>query len=303
MTIQNTGLQLHIDSLSIKTLSVSSAIQNENIKNNRNSSERKPEISKIGKSKDTLDIPSETSSYPLRSCILVSKGDDTDEKVSMKKSKSVHFADSLGKPLKSVKTLYDNHDEYLDLSFLSLRSTTRRTFPVDIFKRSYNNSFGNVSDKESKLINFKQPVTSKDFQSRVEKENICLENVLFREYGVFATIAVKNISFQKEITVRYSFDKWESFHVLAANFVPGSSTGITDTFSFEIFPPMTKEDATEVQFALSYAANGKTYWDSNFGNNYIVKFKPKGKDKEKFSEMSDCNGFILARQNFIGWST
>ena len=267
-----------------------------------------PKKNKMGVSKDTSDIKETASNTPLKSCILIPKGE---EKVSVKKAKSVHFADSLGKPLKSVKTLHEQED-YLDLTFLSLRSTTRRTFPVDIFRKTYdNNNYNNYNSfkggsnnkkDQNKLENFKQPVKSKEFQSRVENENVCLENVVFREYGIFATITVKNISYQKDVSVRFTTDKWESFKVIQANYVPGSTTGVTDTFSFEIIPGDAEENQVEIQFAICFAANGHTYWDSNYGKNYIVLFKVQ-KETKDLLDKSDCNGFILPCQNFIGWST
>ena len=261
---------------------------------------------KMGMSKDTSDLKGK-SKEPLKSCILVSKEDGSGERISINKAKSVHFADSLGKPLNSVQTLFD-YDEDFDLSFLSIRSTTRRTFPVDIFKRN-NTKFGCVGD-HNKLINFKQPVTTSTFQSRVEKDNVCLENVVFRDYGIFATVTVKNISFEKQITVRYTLNKWQSHDTVIANYVPGSSTGngLTDTFSFEIIPEENDVKEIEIQFAICYNANGQTYWDSNHGNNYILLFQRKQqndklKQEKNVISTEHSGGFILSRQNFIGWST
>lgn len=258
-------------------------------------------ISKVGMSKDTSDIiKKDESILPLKSCILLQKDEYSEVRIPVKKAKSVHFADSLGKPLKSVKTLFDNSDEDFGLSFLSLRSTTRKTFSVDIFKRNCD-GFGDVSSPHNKLLNFKQPVTTKDFQMRVENNNVCLENVVFREYGVFATVAVKNISYVKQVSVKYTLNNWETHETINATYVPGSSTGWTDTFSFEIIPKGSISDISYIELAVCYSANNQEHWDSNYGKNYSISFQ--GRVDYKKNSVDNYNGFILSKQNFIGWAT
>ena len=65
-------------------------------------------------SKDTLDIKyrRDFSIEPLKSYILIPTPDDGKY---VKKAKSVHFADAIGKPLKPIKTLYNDLEDEIDL--------------------------------------------------------------------------------------------------------------------------------------------------------------------------------------------
>ena len=251
-------------------------------------------------SKDTLDIQSRCENIPLKSCILISKGDGSDEKISVKKAKSVHFADTLGKPLKSVKTLVDPSDDVFGLNFLSLRSSTRRSFSTnDIIFQQKNE----LKINEDECLNFKYPLEFKDLKTRVENENVCLDKISFiRGNGIFGTVVVKNVCFQKQVSIKYTFDNWISEHTEIGKYISSSCVENADTFSFEILPKQHSNiNEINIIFAICFTANGMSYWDSNFGNNYSVLYKTEKQNGYSVSEKH--NGFILPKQNFIGWAT
>ena len=251
------------------------------------------------KSKDTLDIQNsvEKEYQTLRSCILISKGDGSDDKVCVKKAKSVHFADSLGKPLKSVKTLFEFDDELeISLRSLGLHSSSRRSFTTTSVKG--NNTLGNITDAKGKMLNFKLPFHKEIIEARLNADNVCLESIVFRDYSIFGTVAVNNICYQKQVNVLYTLDDWKTKESILSNYIPGSSNGIKDIFSFEIiFPSSMKASKFIVKFAICYSTAGHSFWDSNFGKNYEVEYN------YLLSEKTSDSGFILSSQNFIGWST
>ncbi|XP_065648960.1 protein phosphatase 1 regulatory subunit 3B-B [Hydra vulgaris] len=250
------------------------------------------------KSKDTLDIQSSVDKeyQTLRSCILISKGDGSNDKVCIKKAKSVHFADSLGKPLKSVKTLFEFDDE-LEMSLLSLglHSSSRRSFTTSSVK---GNLLGHLTDAKGKFLNFKLPLNERALEEKLNADNICLESVVFREYSIFGTVVVNNICYQKQVSVLYTIDDWKSKENVLSNYISSSSNGKKDIFSFEIvFPSSLKASKIIVKFALCYSTEGNTFWDSNCGKNYEVEYN------YLLSEKISDSGFILPSQNFVGWST
>ena len=61
-----------------------------------------------------------------------------------------------------------------------------------------------------------------------------MENIIFRDYGIFGTVVVNNISFEKNVYISYTLNDWVTVQRTEARYVPGSNTGSTDTFSFEI---------------------------------------------------------------------
>jgi len=245
----------------------------------------------------------------LKSCIFSTPrlSDESDENCNgqvKKKAKSVHFADTIGKPLRDIKTM-SMDEEMFSLSFglMSIKKALSQEMKTDnryqmSFK--YGPTFGNVREERGKLMNFPQPQPqSHDFQRKVFAEKICLEHVVFREAGVFATACVTNMSFEKSVTIRYTIDQWKTTRSIIASFVHGSSTGSTDTFSFEI-PYEDSEVDVEVQFAMCFETSGVQFWDNNHEKNYILKvFGRKKKDKVQ----SGGDGFNISNHGFIGWST
>ncbi|XP_066926675.1 protein phosphatase 1 regulatory subunit 3B-like [Clytia hemisphaerica] len=246
-------------------------------------------------SKDTLDIKTrqDPAILPLKSCIQIPNPDGSGEKLNIKKAKSVHFADSLGKPLKSVKTLCDLEDD-LDLLFLGLKtnySSTRRSFPVRDKKTSQKFDF----------VNFKPPITEPNFLERVQKGNVLLENIFVKDNKVLGTVNVKNISFEKDVSITYTLNDWETVQNARGKYVPGSSTGTIDIFSFEITFP--EDTACNIKFAICYKAAKKEFWDSNESKNYILAIKTKSPKKKLIDDSDNFNGFIISKQNFIGWAS
>ena len=104
--------------------------------------------------------------------------------------------------------------------------------------------------------------------------HICLGSLSIT-FGIFGIVLVKNLSFEKTVTVRYSWDDWKSFQDLDCTFSKsisnsfGSFTGI-DEFVFTLdLDPLVKF-REKLSFCLRYTVNGSDYWDNNKGQNYQV---------------------------------
>ncbi len=255
-------------------------------------------------SKDTLDIRTIcTSNNPLKSCILIPKGDGTDERISVRKAKSVQFADALGKPLMSVKTLADSPDTFLPFHLLSLRSTTRRTFSVDrnvFLKKENQESIG-----EGEYMNFDNPCT--DLEGVVTREKVCLKNITFQDggRGICGNIVVKNLCFEKRVEVRYTWDEWTTQDCAITKYECLSEVKNADLFTFQISATDTTTSSStsssyfELIFAICYTAKGCSYWDSNAGKNYRVKLtNTMNIDDNKRSTEIHRKGFLLPSQCF-----
>ncbi|GBP96184.1 Protein phosphatase 1 regulatory subunit 3C-B [Eumeta japonica] len=61
-------------------------------------------------------------------------------------------------------------------------------------------------------VDFKQPASDYLFQESHRDNCVCLENVIVKdeESIVVGTVKVKNISFEKEVIVRVTWDDWKS---------------------------------------------------------------------------------------------
>ncbi|XP_026058438.1 uncharacterized protein ppp1r3ab isoform X2 [Carassius auratus] len=135
---------------------------------------------------------------------------------------------------------------------------------------------------------FTLPQTSEELASRVHEQKLELESLelLSGTTTLRGIVRVLNISFDKMVYVRTSFDSWKSHFDLLAEYVPGSNNGGTDRFSFRLtlVPPFGQEGA-RVDFCLRYETSLGTFWANNNEKNYSVfcceKMKAKPQDESE----------------------
>lgn len=116
-----------------------------------------------------------------------------------KTKKKVVFADDQGLSLTEVRIMSEpsNVPPHWSLQFLA-HITQGWVSPIPT---------------EQWTIDFKQPASDYlDFRRRLDKENVSLENVIVRENDnvVVGTVKVRNLSFNKEVIVRATWDNWKS---------------------------------------------------------------------------------------------
>lgn len=115
-----------------------------------------------------------------------------------------------------------------------------------------------------RVFRFNQPGSEPGFYERVSRENIVLESARDEPRMIRGVVRVSNLSYHKEVTVRWTHDHWRSYH--DTNAVFSANDGHTDRFTFEL--PANGED---IEFALRFKCDGTEYWDSNRGKNYVVE--------------------------------
>lgn len=177
----------------------------------------------------------------------------------------VRFADALGLELTEVKLFQAGEDPSIPLHVLS-----RLSINSDLWSGS------NLEFTMQCLVpDFQQPADCMDFSSRLEEQQVCLERVTSSDLGLSGTIHVRNVAFEKRVSVRYTFNDWKSLHELCARWqrsIP-EKTGQEqiDVFTFFLpVPPFLLQLCSVVQFAARYQVNGREYWDNNRGKNYSL---------------------------------
>ncbi|XP_068128398.1 protein phosphatase 1 regulatory subunit 3C-like [Hyperolius riggenbachi] len=172
------------------------------------------------------------------------------------RKKGVVFADALGLALTSVRhfsrQLFD--EDPLMLALASLRALRPLTNP------------------------FTNPVYTLDFQSptldysafraKLSLLQVCLEQCAVQGAAVAGTVRVRNLGYEKRVTLRVSYDNWKSHYDLPCTYLRDPYGGReTDTFSFRLpLPP----DTRRAEFCVCFWCQGKEYWDNNDGKNYIL---------------------------------
>lgn len=86
--------------------------------------------------------------------------------------------------------------------------------------------------------------------------------------GTFSgSVYVKNLNPAKTVKIEYTTDNWATTHEGYATYAgPLNNFHSVESWNFSIPVP----DAAEVQYAISLTTGGQTYWDNNYGANYVV---------------------------------
>ncbi|XP_015502967.1 protein phosphatase 1 regulatory subunit 3D [Parus major] len=178
----------------------------------------------------------------------------------------VRFADALGLELTEVKVFQTGEDPSIPLHVLS-----RLSINSDLWYSNLNLEF----TMQCLVPDFQQPADCLDFSSRLQEQQVCLERVTSSDLGLSGTIQVRNVAFEKQVSVRYTFNQWESIHEVCARWdcsIPEKNgQDQVDVFTFFLpVPPFLLQLSTLVQFAARYQVNGQEYWDNNRGKNYTL---------------------------------
>ncbi|KAF7641966.1 hypothetical protein LDENG_00267330 [Lucifuga dentata] len=214
---------------------------------------------------------------PLRPCLSTQYKavDDSscvgwnDAKMSANK-KRVVFADSKGMSLTAVHIFskfddepYQNKSHGRSSEELQFDMTDLETATMDL----------KISCARSLVLDFKQPSADYlDFRSRLLKNAVCLENCSLQERSLTGTIKVRNISFEKSVLVRITFDTWVSYtdaNCTFMNNVYGCQD--TDTFAFVLELPAFVPPQNRIEFCICFQVQGHAFWDNNDGKNYVLK--------------------------------
>ena len=175
--------------------------------------------------------------------------------------KRVSFADLVGLKLEFVRTITPSSSED---NLCSLDDALRQT---------------NCDDTEAprKRVQFLypcfiQPSESTDiFMKRVYSQNVCLEYIVCNNLVITGLVRVTNLSYKKEVTVRFTLNGWETYRDIWADFMSTCSGGRTEKFSFRISVPHDFEVNRHMEFAIRYRVSDKEFWDNNNRHNYHVR--------------------------------
>ncbi|XP_039544022.1 protein phosphatase 1 regulatory subunit 3B isoform X1 [Pimephales promelas] len=171
--------------------------------------------------------------------------------------KQVSFADHKGLALTVVK-IFSEFDDPIDI-------------PTNL-EQFFSSSLTLSETKDKLTLDFEQPSADYlKFRQRIENDHVCLEHCMLKEKSLVGTVKVKNLSFEKSVQLRITFDTWKSHTDIKCQYINDTYTGSNrDTFSFEASLPDQIPPHEHVEFAICYEFNGVTLWDNNQGQNYRI---------------------------------
>lgn len=133
------------------------------------------------------------------------------------------------------------------------------------------------------------------YQDEIDREvPVILESCKLSDdkTAILGHVSVKNVSYSKAVTVRYTFDDWKTVVNIEASYTSTIPkilrTAGYDRFLFQLSVPtlfcqyfsshpISSEKAPEFAFCIRYKSGGQEFWDNNFGHNYMIKFLTKQK--------------------------
>ncbi|KAB5571519.1 hypothetical protein PHYPO_G00225840 [Pangasianodon hypophthalmus] len=131
---------------------------------------------------------------------------------------------------------------------------------------------------------FALPLTLEELLYRVQEQKVDLESLelLPGTTTLKGTVRVLNLCFDKLVYIRTSLDCWSSHFDLLAEYVPESSQGVMDCFSFKLtLVPPFGEQGERVDFCIRYETPFGTFWANNSGQNYVLFCHEKAKDQDE----------------------
>ncbi|PWA24511.1 hypothetical protein CCH79_00011733 [Gambusia affinis] len=122
-------------------------------------------------------------------------------------------------------------------------------------------------------LTFSLPLPSEEVLAKVLSQKVELETIglLPGTTILKGVVRVLNISYNKSVYIRTSLDRWATHFDLLAEYVPGSSDGVTDSFSFKLtLVPPFGDQGVRVDFCLRYETPVGTFWANNNNRNYVL---------------------------------
>ncbi|XP_044126888.1 protein phosphatase 1 regulatory subunit 3E-like [Bufo gargarizans] len=184
------------------------------------------------------------------------------------RKKEVRFADSLGLELTSVR--HFNHADLPRVPYHVLAGLRcRESCPAGA---ELTTLLLRPSPNTPQLYpQFTNPGSRPDFLELVRQRRVCLETIHTDPFSVSGDLRVLNLSYEKEVMVRYTVDSWSTSTEVTASYQRGYSDRYSDRFSFKLLCPSLLNKEGTLEFAIRYKVCGTEFWDNNEGQNYKVK--------------------------------
>ncbi|XP_061584847.1 protein phosphatase 1 regulatory subunit 3C-B-like [Cololabis saira] len=200
--------------------------------------------------------------------LLEDLDDDYDDFAIPIKNKRVVFADSVGFSLTAVREFSDQ-EEQCDLDLLPTLQDLG-----SMIEDSYSCTVSTYCPGTKLKLGFPQPsLNFQAFRAKLAESMVILESCTVNEQVLQGTVRVKNISFQKDVRVRITFDSWQSYRHVACAYLQKRFGGPqTDIFEFDIDIPKVLDAKRRIEFCLMYLPEGhnEPFWDNNNGKNYSI---------------------------------
>lgn len=118
-------------------------------------------------------------------------------------------------------------------------------------------------------------------------------------------VLVRNVAFEKLVTIRMSFNHWQTWIDVDARYEESSEDDTLDRFVFELVTPnhlsymnLINSDS-HCSLAVRYQVNGAEYWDNNSGNNFSLQWSSPCGYGDMIGEKQENVNTMMTRGNQV----
>jgi hypothetical protein len=162
-----------------------------------------------------------------------------------------------------------------------------------------------IMDQEDDLLNTIS-LQYPNWPTKIQRpgEMISIESIILApdQKSMVGKCKVNNIAFNKQVTVRYTFNYWQDVCEAQAAYREsiGPETANMDRFMFNLplHDRMERSSHETMYFCLKYTVNGTEYWDNNEGLNYQVEIHRGPLHKQTRSP--DADDFVVPTKSKFG---
>jgi len=214
----------------------------------------------------------------------------------------VRFADSVGRELAQVQYFKSSIDDDLkELAFTKNNLYIPKTYNSEHKPWSFDVALTSKKIHDTPLPKrffclYRQPNSEHPdiylhevwkSQIKLEHADIRLKSALTGEQCLYGTIWVTNPSYWKNVTVKYTFNRWlNTYEREAQHRCHSKDFRNIDKFEFSISIPA---DVDRIDFVLRYCVNGQEHWDNNDGKNYTLQTESAYTPSTTISLPHDCD--------------
>lgn len=195
------------------------------------------------------------------------------------KKKRVVFADTKGLSLTAVR-LYIPDNSFSTTQRADSSSLSNTSSPPIRPQGLWPGPAGGKQQLLRLSLAFPQPMADfKTFQARLQEVLVQLESCSVTERSLSGTVRVCNVSFEKAVYVRVTFDSWRSHQDIPCSYLQqryGATE--TDVFAFDVPLPQNLDPSKRLEFCVLFrpGSGAALRWDNNGGQNYCVCVEPEG---------------------------
>ncbi|KAG0690495.1 hypothetical protein C6P40_002740 [Pichia californica] len=185
--------------------------------------------------------------------------------------------------LNKTKNLYEK-------LFKASKNLVQLETPINLEKFKYLMKNWNLDTSQFKSISYRDQIDC-ELPVFLERCFLNLDKTL-----IIGQIAVKNLSFDKIVEIRYSFDNWFTIINVNAKYTSDiprilKKSGY-DRFIFQLSTPLLFSNYLSsssnfynsnpnFEFCIKYSAGGQDFWDNNHSKNYRLNFIHENSDNNK----------------------